>query len=520
MIDQAEQFDYIVIGSGIAGLFTALLAQRHGTVLVLTKGRIDDCNTRYAQGGIAAAIGQGDSPDLHLKDTLVAGAGLCDPEAVRILAHEGPDRIHDLIRLGVPFDTVQGQIALAREAAHSLPRVLHAGGDATGQHIELTLAEAVRQSKVQVREHTLATRLLVKDGAVVGVEALENGTGRRYQVRARFTVLATGGAGRLFRHTTNPEVATGDGVALAFQAGAQLMDMEFYQFHPTAMRLPGVPCFLVSEAARGEGGVLRNVQGRAFMADYHPLADLAPRDVVSRAIVQEMEKAGADHVLLDLTHLPQQQITTRFPNIYRFGLEHGLDITNTPIPVAPAAHYMMGGVKVDASGVSSLPGLYACGEVACGAVHGANRLASNSLLESLVFARRVVDHTAGQPTVEPASLRVEELVTVERRELTDAPLPKLSLEALQDVAWSNLGIVRNGPQLLWAARTLYDWSRTQPPPKDRASYELASLVTVGRLIAEAALLRRESRGAHYRTDFPDTSPEWEKHIVLVKQEGA
>ncbi len=517
MTQKGDAFDYIVIGSGIAGLFAALLAREHGTVVVITKGRIEDCNTRWAQGGIAAAVGQNDSPALHVKDTLEAGAGLCDPEAVAILAREGPERIADLVRLGVPFDTVHGEIALGREAAHSVSRILHAGGDATGQHIEITLEDALKRADVAVRENTLATSLVVEGGRVTGIQAMEEETGRQLRIDARFVILATGGAGRLFRYTTNPDVATGDGVALAYNAGAQVMDMEFYQFHPTAMRLPGVPTFLVSEAARGEGGVLKTTDGRAFMKEYHPLGDLAPRDVVSRAIASEMERTGSGHVLLDLTHLGAR-VAARFPNIYRFGLDHGLDITTTPIPVAPAAHYMIGGVKTDACGRTSLPGLFACGEVACTGVHGANRLASNSLLESVVFARRAVDATRGNGCKPPD--RKEEVMQLPRRELTCAAMPKLTLENIQALAWDNLGIVRNGPQLLWAARTLYAWSRTQPPPKDRAAYELASLTTMGRLLAEAALVRRESRGAHFRTDFPETQPEWEKHIVLARQEGA
>lgn len=308
-------------------------------------------------------------------------------------------------------------------------------------------------------------------------------------------------------------------MALGFNAGAQVMDMEFYQFHPTALWLEGAPTFLLSEAMRGEGAVLLDESGRAFMADYHPQADLAPRDVVSRAIAAEVGKSATGRVYLDISKLPPDTVKGRFPTIYKFCLDYGLDITRQPIPVAPAAHYMMGGVKIDTWGRTNIQGLYACGEVACSGVHGANRLASNSLLESLVFARRVVDHTAGQPTAEPATPRVEDLVKASQRGVSSS-VPPLTLEALQDLAWSNLGIVRSGPQLLAAARTLYAWSRTQPPPKDRASHELASLVTVGRLIVEAALLRRESRGAHYRTDYPDTSQEWEKHIVLVKGEGA
>jgi len=512
-----KDFDYIVVGSGIAGLYTALLAQEHGSALIVTKGRIDDCNTRLAQGGIAAAVGAGDSPEMHIQDTLAAGAGLCDEEMVSVLAHEGPQRILDLVNLGVPFDTFQGEVALAREAAHSAPRVLHAGGDATGAHIETTLTRAVRGSSVAVREHTLATRLVVEDGAVTGIEALDERNGEVLRFESRFVILATGGAGQLFRHTTNPDVATGDGVALAFRAGAQVMDMEFYQFHPTALRLPGAPCFLVSEAVRGEGGILRDVHGRAFMKDYHPLADLAPRDVVSQAIVQEMRKTSSNHVLLDVTHLPGQRIRTRFPHIYRFALEQGLDITTTPVPVAPAAHYMMGGVKVNTGGMSTLKGLYACGEVGCAAVHGANRLASNSLLESLVFARRVVEHTQGRTAGPETTPRREELLPLPHRATAETAASPLDVASLQQLVWHDVGIVRRGDRLLRAAQLLAAWENSALAPTDRPSHESVNLLAVARLMTEAALLREESRGAHYRTDFPQPSPEWERHIAFVKE---
>ena len=299
-------YDYIIIGSGIAGLNTALLAREHGSTLILTKGQVDDCNTRYAQGGIAAAIGAGDTPALHMQDTLAAGAGLCDREAVDVLTSEGPQRVANLIQWGVPFDTMHGEISLGMEGAHSRPRILHAGGDATGQHIEVALANRVAESEIRVLEYTLATNLVVEGGRTVAVEALDCRTGQRETYSGRNIVIGTGGAGQLFKYTTNPEVATGDGVALAFRAGARVMDMEFYQFHPTALRLKGAPTFLLSEAMRGEGAVLRNSEGRAFMADYHPLADLAPRDVVSRAIAAEMDKTDGAPVYLDISHLPSR----------------------------------------------------------------------------------------------------------------------------------------------------------------------------------------------------------------------
>lgn len=521
MAVEKTDYDYIIIGSGIAGLNSALLAKEHGSVLILTKGRIEDCNTQYAQGGIAAALGPGDSAVLHMQDTLTAGAGLCDPEAVSVLTSEGPQRVANLIQWGVPFDTNHGQIALGREGAHSMPRIIHAGGDATGQHIETTLAQRVAQSDITVLEYSLATKILVEEGRACGVETLDTALGGQASFNGRYIILATGGAGRLYRYTTNPEVATGDGVALAFDAGAAVMDLEFYQFHPTAFSMEGAPSFLLSEAMRGEGAVLRDAQGRAFMADYHPLADLAPRDVVSRAIATEMEQAGGGPVWLDISHLPADTVQARFPTIYRFCLDHGLDITKEPAPVAPAAHYMMGGIKTDVWGRTSLDGLYGCGEVACAAVHGANRLASNSLLDTLVFAQRVVASTLGDAP-EPAKpgfgspgLACVD-VTLTQRPLVCASAPTPSLEALQDLMWRNVGINRNGQRLLLSARILQLWQRTIPKPVDLPSYELANMVLLARLMVEGALLRQESRGSHFREDFPQPSEQWEKHVVLTK----
>jgi len=528
---QMPDYDYIIIGSGIAGLNTALLAREHGTVLIVTKGKIDDCNTRYAQGGIAAAVGPGDSPALHMQDTLAAGAGLCDPAAVRVLTDEGPQRVARLIQWGVPFDTIHGQVDLGREGAHSLPRILHAGGDATGQHIELTLAEQVGRSDIEVLEYTLATGLVVEEGAVRAVETLNGVSGVRKTFAGRTVVISTGGAGQAFKYTTNPDLATGDGVALGFLAGATVMDMEFYQFHPTALWIEGAPTFLLSEAMRGEGAVLRDESGRAFMADYHPLADLAPRDVVSRALVAEMERASGGRVFLDISHLLPEMVQSRFPTIYSFCLNYGVDITKEPVPVAPAAHYMMGGVKIDTWGRTNIPGLYACGEVACSAVHGANRLASNSLLDTLVFAQRLVASSIGdaperQHTPEESSEESPKntpkkngdvTATLQSRQLVCASMPALSKEALQDLLWRNAGINRHGSRLLLTARILCAWERTMPQPIDQAGYELRNLLLVGRLMVEAALIRQESRGSHFREDFPDTSPNWEKHVQLTRE---
>jgi L-aspartate oxidase len=509
--------DYIIIGSGIAGLYIALLAIERGSVLVLTKGSIDDCNTRYAQGGIAVAMGKDDSPDLHFEDTIFAGAGLSDAEAVRILTDEAADCVADLIKFGVPFDTLDGEITLTREAAHSVPRVMHAGGDATGEYIEVTLSRQVRSTPIKVLENCLASELLVQDDKVIGVKALDCRTGSVEEYNCRYLILATGGAGKLFKYTTNSDVVTGDGIALAFEAGAEIRDIEFFQFHPTVLRLPGVAPFLISEAVRGEGGILKNVEGHRFMPDYAAEAELATRDVVARSIVYEMNKTHSDRVFLDVTHLPSRLITTRFPHIYRFCRDHGLDITKGLIPVAPAAHYLMGGVNVDNWGETNISGLFAAGETACTGVHGANRLASNSLLESVVFSKRIVQRT--EMTNPPRNYEEQNDKAISyclpgRKALSK--VPALNLPNLQSLMWDNVGIIRSGEGLGEAADIFASWESLLPQPNDRPSYELNNLVLCARLVTEAALLRKESRGAHFRTDFPQTSPEWQRHIVFRK----
>ncbi|MFH1382419.1 MAG: L-aspartate oxidase [Chloroflexota bacterium] len=512
-----NQYDCVIIGSGIAGLYTALLAKELGSVLIITKGSIEDCNTRYAQGGIAAAIGTEDSPELHFQDTINAGAGLCNEEAVRILVNQAPDRIAELVHFGVPFDTLNGEVALAMEAAHSVPRILHAGGDATGEHIEVTLSRQIRASSIQVLENCLATEIIVEKEIVKGVKALDYHSGSIEEFDCRFLILATGGAGQLYKFTTNSEVATGDGVTLAYNAGAEITDMEFFQFHPTALRLPGIHPFLISEAVRGEGGILRNVEGRAFMADYTPRADLAPRDIVARSIVYEMEKTSSDRVFIDVTHLPARTVTTRFPHIYRFCLEHGLDITKGLIPVAPAAHYMIGGVKTNTWGETNIGGLFACGESACTGVHGANRLASNSLLEAVVFSNRIIEKTRdGKKTKPPTSQPAEVSYSLSQRQ-TSLKVPTPSRSALQQLLWDKVGILRNGEGLIQTADILAAWQKSLPAPTDHPTYELNNLIMTGRLLTEAALIRQESRGAHFRTDFPDSLSQWQHHIVFTRK---
>jgi L-aspartate oxidase len=506
------RYDYVIVGSGIAGLYAALMAREHGTALVLTKGSIDECNTRYAQGGIAAAVGPDDSAELHLRDTIEAGAGLVDEEAARILVGEAAERIRDLVRFGVPFDSIDGEVALGREGAHSRARIIHAGGDATGAHIELSLSSLARMSRIAIKEYCQVEDVLVEQGRAVGVATLDSRTKGRETFEARSVILATGGCGQLYRVSTNPDVATGDGVAVAYRAGAEIADMEFIQFHPTALRLAGAPVFLISEAVRGEGGLLRDIAGRRFMPEYDDRAELAPRDIVARAIHSELAKSGADRVYLDVTHLPAERVSARFPQIYGYCLEHGLDITKEPIPVSPAAHYMMGGVRTNVWGETTVPGLYACGECACTGVHGANRLASNSLLETVVFARRVIERTlaagdgpsSAPPT--PDALPLPEPVVGEP--------PPLDRPAVQSLMWEEVGIVRDGEPLRRACGMLSAWTATAPQPADRASYELANLLLCGRLVAEAALRREESRGAHYRRDFPQPREEWRRHVVF------
>ncbi len=486
-------------------------------MLLVTKGGIDDCNTRFAQGGIAAAIGKRDTPELHFKDTIAAGDGLCNEEAVRILVEEASDRIADLVNIGVPFDTQDGEIALTLEAAHSQPRILHAGGDATGAHIETVLSRVVRSSGIRVLEHHLATDILVENGRVEGLKVLGSAGGSEVY-GCRFLILATGGAGQLYRFTTNPQVATGDGIALAFRAGAEIADIEFFQFHPTALHLPGVVPFLISEAVRGEGGILRNKNGRRFMTDYTPRAELAPRDVVARSIAREMEKTGADNVFLDVTHLPPQRVAARFPQVYRFCLEQGLDITRQPIPVAPAAHYAIGGVRVNTWGETSVRGLFAAGEVACTGAHGANRLASNSLLEVLVFGKRIIEKTGRGEAPERKIARSggDLYLPLPQRQVSGCQSPP-SLSELQNMMWEKAGIIRSKDGLTSAADTLAGWQALMPPADGRASYELSNMVLTARLLVEAAIIREESRGAHFRSDFPRPQPRWRRHIVLTKK---
>ena len=523
------EYDYIIVGSGVAGLSVAAAAAKNGRrSLIITKSHLEESNTRYAQGGIAAAVAPTDSPLSHLEDTLVAGAGLSEPQAVKALTTEAPKRIAELVRLGMPFDreTASGEIELGREGAHSANRILHAGGDATGKHLEHTLAQVVRQSEYIEKLEQHFVYELLQDGTrrVTGVKILDENSGSApFEVYGRHVVLATGGAGQLYRYTTNPKLTTGDGMALAWRAGAALADMEFFQFHPTALNLPGAPSFLISEAMRGEGAVLRNAAGETFMANYDPRLELASRDIVARAIASELDKTGK--VFLDIRHLGKDKLHHHFPSIYEFCLNYGLDISEDMIPVAPAAHYFMGGVLTGRWGETTLPGLYAVGEAAATGVHGANRLASNSLLEGLVFGQRLYDYTAQG---EPGQLDLPAYRQTARIPLTEYSLPQpdptfeeagtVTLEGVQGLMWEKVGLARIAGGLTEAFSALDGWEKNPAilEGQDRAGLELANLVTVGRLVAGAALIREESRGAHYRLDFPTTREEWLRRIVLQK----
>src|SRR5436190_13052501 len=493
---------FLVVGSGVAGLHTAWRASTGGEVIILTKRSLFDSATAYAQGGIAAALGAGDSPELHRQDTLAAGAALCDAKAVEVLVEEGPARVRELATAGAQFDLEPGgNFKLGREAAHSRRRIVHAHGDQTGAEVARTLIKRVKESpRIEVLEKTRILDLIAEDGIVFGVRAAVSG--KAVEIIADATVLATGGCGQVYRYTTNPQVATGDGYAIAHRAGARLADMEFVQFHPTALDTPENPLQLISEAVRGEGAVLLNEDGKRFMLERHRLAELAPRDVVAREIFRE--RVGGRHVFLDARMLGKN-FEQRFPGIFAICRARGVDPSVDLIPVTPAAHYMMGGVVTDLRGRASLNRLYACGEVSRTGVHGANRLASNSLLEGLVFAERVVRDM----------IETRKLTGVPRKKTWDVPVlrdrgaAQVAADTIRQVMWDHCGSDRSANGLRVGLTKLKEIQSRLP----EGATEEANMVQTSRLIADAALLRKESRGGHYRSDFPRAKRKWTgRHI--------
>ena len=511
----------VVIGSGVAGLIAAVEASKTHEVVLVTKSNLGESNTHYAQGGIAAVTADNDTIAEHVADTLAAGADYCYEPAVQVLCKEGPERINDLIRFGVDFDKQGAKYALGLEAAHSHARILHAGGDTTGADISKALVETLRETATEIHEYTFVVDFEVVNGAITGVHLLD-ASGKHF-VEADAVILASGGAGQLYRHTTNPNVTTGDGVAAAFRAGAELADLEFYQFHPTALAVPG--SFLISEAVRGDGAVLINNQGERFMKKIHKDAELAPRDVVARGIQAEMISQGGQPVLLDATALGADYLNQRFPSINKTTRAYGLDWSKNPIPVTPAAHYWMGGVATDTWGRTSVKGLFAVGEAGCNGAHGANRLASNSLLESIVFSRRAVQVLDEPWPAQAASVRWKEsglLCEIELLDESDSQIPKSARNVvdrveLQTLMWDTVGLARTADQLEATRAELDKWRSADANNRLFTDWEDANLLLLSRAVTAAALAREESRGGHYRLDYPATNPSMAKPITIVRK---
>jgi L-aspartate oxidase len=519
--------DYAVIGSGVAGLRAAIELSSAGSVLVLAKSDLSDSATAWAQGGIAVALSDEDEIGLHEQDTINAGDGLCRPESVALLVEEGPKYITQLIEWGTEFDRAGTKLAFTREAAHSRSRILHAHGDSTGREISRALlARAHTIPHLHLRAHAFTTELIVESGRVVGLRFIDETDGSLHELRAGAVLLATGGLGQIYRETTNPDMATGDGIAVAYEANAVLSDMEFVQFHPTALAVKGAPRFLLSEALRGEGGILRNINLERFMKRYNEAQELAPRDVVARAIVSEMHRTQSEHVYLDMTAKSEEFLKKRFPRIYATCLSYGLDLASDLAPVCPAAHYMMGGVKTDLWGHTSIPGLYAAGETAATGVHGANRLASNSLLEGLVFgarsgqamikdapvAKRSTIGLPGSPAPRPGNASATHPPKPSAK-----PAPPAALSKIRDIMWRQVGIMRAGKDLKAAIEQLQALELPKTEKLGRAEHELRNLYELALLIARSALAREESRGSHYRSDFPYRNDEdFSKHSVVQR----
>ena len=515
----SETFDFLIIGSGVAGLSCAIELEAHGSVAVLTKDDMAAGSTQWAQGGIAAVLAPKplDSNQMHREDTMKAGAGLCDQDAVNVLVREGPHRIRQLIARGAHFDTEpSGELKLTREAAHRARRIVHADGDSTGREVQRSLTSSTLKSgDVQIFENTLSVDFYINGGRCCGVLALDADDNLKL-FRAKATIVATGGLGAIYKETTNPPHLTGDGMAMAWRAGAELMDMEFVQFHPTAFaKGPKNPKFLISEAVRGEGAILLNTNGERFMARYHEDGELAPRDVVARAIAQEISSTRSEYVLLDLTGKTAIEIASRFPKIYATCVAHGVDPAKEPIPVSPAEHYMMGGIRTDLNGATNVSGLLACGECACTGVHGANRLASNSMLEGLVFGIRTVRSAM---ELKNSTCPIEDETA--RIQTTPIEYSNEDLEAVRtdvkEIMWRYVGLVRDGEGLAIALGELQKLhEKFRHPQASREAIEVANMIQSALLVTTAASQREESRGAHYRLDFPETDDaNWQRHVVL------
>ncbi len=509
------EFDTIVIGSGLAGLTAAFHSSRFGNVAIVTKSELDTSNSWFAQGGIAAVTADDDSPEIHLQDTLVAGRGLCDYDAVEVLVTEGRDRVKDLIAMGMPFDRGKdGEILLGLEGGHSRRRILHAGGDATGKELTRFLLQKVVETKnITPFEFTAVVRLLGNAGCVYGVQALDFYTGENIIFQARAVIMASGGLSRMYSRSTNPHTATGDGIALAYGAGAHVADLEFIQFHPTALTLPGKEAFLISEAVRGEGAWLLNSKGERFMKEIHPLAELAPRDVVAYAIFNQMLINKEQFVYLSLRHLDGKKVNTRFATISNTLKDYGIDMTKDLIPVAPAAHYMVGGIRSGLFGETNLQGLFVCGEAASTGVMGANRLASNSLLECLVYGLRASEKASTLPPVRCLPCEIFPFSLSPEHEQTFLDLKNEMAELMT----THLGIIRNRERMEFSLRRFEEISAScNSCDNDYNLLKIKNTAELCLLVNRAALLREESRGGHIREDFPDEKPEFRVHIVQQK----